>query len=705
MDSLQTFFIYAVITILMAPLLVVYGLPFIAVAKVFHHATRHSLPQARRFVLACGIASLGIAPAYDIYRAPLPMYTHLLGGESLGLGFMLVSFLVTWLVVVVQTKHLAHLFAGHHRVTDFSAVSESVVAATTGAPLTSFADLDRDLQTLADNRERWVKTPVAERIAILAEIKEALMPVAQAWAETASHKKGIATGSPLEGEEWISGPYTVMGYCNSLMATLSQVGGKRHLDHTPVRELPNGQVVARVLPHSIWDHLLLSGVSIDVWMQPGVTRANLAQNTAGLYDSASPLHKKGKLSLVLGAGNIAAIAPLDVFQKLFAENEVVLLKMNPVNDYLIEFLVPALQPLINRGFLRIVRGGTDVGEYLCKHALVESIHITGAGASHDAIVWGAGEEGRANKAAGTPKNTRTITSELGAVCPTIVVPGPWSGADIAFQAEQVATQKLHNSGFNCVACQVLVLPKDWAQKNQFVDALQQTMASAESRALYYPGAKDRLAKFVGNNPLAKAFKRRGGAEVLMAPLDARSPAAARSTEVFAPALNVTELPGADAEKFLIAAIRYANEELYGTLGANIVIHPSTIAAIGRQRLEEILIELRYGTIAINAWTGLGFLSAPATWGAFPGHTLEDVQSGIGVVHNSYLFDKPERTVVEAPFRPFPRNLLSLSFTLLPRPPWFVTNRKGDVLGRLLVAFRYRPSFLKIPRIFLNALLG
>ena len=70
-----------------------------------------------------------------------------------------------------------------------------------------------------------------------------------------------------------------------------------------------------------------------------------------------------------------------------------------------------------------------------------------------------------------------------------------------------------------------------------------------------------------------------------------------------------------------------------------------------------------------------------------------------------LFDKTERAVVEAPFRPFPRNVLSFSFTLLPRPPWFITNRKGGILGKLLVAFQHRPSLLKMPRIFLNALLG
>lgn len=702
MDSLQTFFAYAVITILMAPLLVVYGVPFIIAAKMFHRITRDGMSDSRRFILSCGIASLGIAPAYDIYRAPLPIYTWLMDGRNPGWGFMLVSFLVTWVVVVVQTKQLAHLFGSHHkRVTHFPADT----AQNTPTPMHTPTELDRELQALAGNRERWVKTTVAERIAILGEIKEALMPVAQAWAETASHRKGIAEGSPLEGEEWISGPHTVMGYCNSLMATLSKVHGKHHLDHTPVRELPNGQVAARVLPHSIWDHLLLSGVRVDVWMQPGVNRNNLAQHTAGIYDPASNLHKKGKLALVLGAGNIAAIAPLDVFQKLFAENEVVILKMNPVNDYLIEFLTPALQPLISRGFLRIVRGDAGVGQYLCNHALVESIHITGAGSSHDAIVWGAGEESKANKAAGTPKNTRHITSELGAVCPTIVVPGPWTMADIHFQAEQVATQKLHNSGFNCVACQVLVMPRDWEQKSAFLGALERTLINAESRALYYPGARDRLAAFIKNNPLTRTLRRRGGEDVLLASLDATSPDAAKATEVFAPALNVTEISGTDAEKYLITAIAFANEQLYGTLGANIVIHPSTIAAIGRTRLDEILLTLHYGTIAINAWTGLGFLSAPATWGAFPGHTLADVQSGIGVVHNAFLFDKPERTVVEAPFRPFPRNLLSLSFTLLPRPPWFVTNRKGHILGRLLVAFQYRPSFLKIPRIFLNALLG
>jgi len=568
-----------------------------------------------------------------------------------------------------------------------------------------FPEIDAQLARLAGHRVDWLNTPVAERIAILAAIKEALLPVARAWAETAAQRKGVAEGSPLVGEEWISGPYTVMGYCNQMMATLAQVAGKHHLDPIPVRDLPTGQIAARVLPHSVWDHLLLSGVKVDIWMDAAVNRENLAKNTASTYDPESSNHKQGGVGLVLGAGNIAAIAPLDVFHKLYVENEVVVLKMNPVNEYLIEFLEPAFKPLIERGVLCIVRGGVDVGAYLCQHPLVDSIHITGAGASHDAIVWGTGEEGRANKAANNQKNRRRITSELGAVCPTIVVPGPWSKADIAFQAEQVATQKLHNSGFNCVACQVLVMPAQWKHKGDFLAALETTIARAESRALYYPGTPERLAGFSANNPQERRIRRSGGAAVHLAHYPAGGNRAAETTEVFAPALSVTEIEGEDAETFLKAAIDYANDYLYGTLGANIVIHPRTRAAIGEQRFEALIGELRYGTIAINTWTGLGFLTPQATWGAFPGHTLNDVQSGIGAVHNTCLFDKPQRTVVEAPFRPFPRNLLSGSFTLLPRPPWFVTNRKGAILGKLLVDFQYRPGWLKLPRIFFNALLG
>lgn len=557
------------------------------------------------------------------------------------------------------------------------------------------------LEELEAAKHDWAKTPVADRITILAEIKEATMAVARDWAKTASRAKMIPEGSPLEGEEWISGPYAVMAACNGLLTTLSEMDGKTFVDGLRTRELPTGQTAVKVVPHSIWDHLLLSGVKAEVWMQDGVNRANLKDHTASAYDIPED-QREGKLALVLGAGNIASIPPLDVFHKLFNENQVVLLKMNPVNDYLDEFLSAALRPLIDRNALRIVKGDGIGGAWLTDHDLVEEIHVTGAGTTHDAIVWGAGEEGKANKAAGTPKNTRTITSELGAVCPTIVVPGPWTEADLSFQAEQIATQKLHNSGFNCVACQILIMPKTWAQGTAFMDKIK-TQLSASTRPAYYPKTEDRLATFKDGTADTSAVPRGDAPACLINTVD-QSPHL-KTFEVFGPAMSSHEIEAPDAESYLIAAIKYANEELYGTLGGNILIHPRTIRQIGRKRFDAIIADFKYGCIAINAWTGLGFLSTATSWGAFPGHTLDDVQSGIGTVHNTFMFDKPERTVVEAPFRPFPRNLLSGGITMLPRPPWFITNRQQHNVGRLLTKFMYKPSWLKLPMIFFHALRG
>ena len=567
------------------------------------------------------------------------------------------------------------------------------------------SELDVIVNSLSNNKKRWAQTSTEERIGMLEEIKHCLIEVAEEWAETAAREKQIPAGSPLCGEEWMSGPYALMSACNGLIETLSQMDGKKFLDDLPAREIRDAQIAVRVVPHSIWDRLLLSGITADIWMKAGVSIESLADSTAAAYD-IPPSSREGSVGLVLGAGNIASIAPLDCFQKLFLEHSVVVLKLNPVNAYLESVLYRSLQPLIDFGALAIVTGGIETGEYLCNHPDVETLHITGAGTSHDAIVWGVGDEAVANRQAGKPGNTRQITSELGAVCPTIVVPGPWTAADIRFQAEHVTTQKLHNSGFNCVACQMLVLPQGWEQRTKFVDTLKSTMVSAPRRGLYYPGADDRIDEFVVAYPNAEMIvNENGSTRRVVIPVDNTDAAnLAEETEVFAPVLSIATLDGDDAEQYLRNAIAYCNEHLHGTLGANIIVHPATRRKLV-DKWDEIIGELRYGCIAVNAWTGLGFLSTQTPWGAFPGHTLDDVQSGIGFVHNTYMFDQVERTVIEAPFRPFPRNLLHGSFSLLPRPPWFVTNRKAHVLGKLLTRFQLKPSIWKLPRIFFNALLG
>ena len=562
-------------------------------------------------------------------------------------------------------------------------------------------DYDAALDALNAAKATWAQTSIVDRISLLKQVKDNVMSVAEDWAITATRKKQIQEGSPLSGEEWTTGPYAVMSACNGLIATLSQMENKAFLKHLPKREVTTGQLAVKVMPHLIWDHLLLSGVKAEVWMKQGVTAANLHDHAANLYDIPEAA-RRGKVALILGAGNIASIAPLDVFQKLFLENQVVILKMNPVNDYLTEFLQVALKPLIDVDALRIVKGDGAAGAYLTTHNIIKELHITGAGATHDAIVWGTGAEGEKNRVANTPKNKKRFTSELGAVCPTIVVPGPWSDADLKFQAEHIATHKLHNSGFNCVACQVLIMPKGWDKAATLLSQVN-AVAQKSTRGAYYPGAKDRLDTFKSKAKYPKSIAR-GPAPSLIVNNVADSDWF-NNNEVFAPAMSTHVLDTPDAATYLRSAVAYANDKLHGTLGANILIHPKTIKKIGKTEFESIIADLRYGTIAINAWTGLAFLATACPWGAFPGHTPQNVQSGIGTVHNTFMLEDTERVVIQAPWAPFPRGLLSGQFTLLPRPPWFITNKKQNKVGRLLTQFQHKPSWFKLPRIFLNALLG
>jgi aldehyde dehydrogenase (NAD(P)+) len=276
-----------------------------------------------------------------------------------------------------------------------------------------------------------------------------------------------------------------------------------------------------------------------------------------------------------------------------------------------------------------------------------------------------------------------------------VLPGTWSKADLRYQAEHIATMRLHNGGYNCIAGQVVVMSADWAQKEAFVAEIRDAIRRAPARKAYYPGSDTRVADACRAYPHAETIAGR----ILVARGTDRT--YLLQNESFAPVLGVIELPGAD---FLKNVVRTANDDFVGTLGVNVLAHPRTIKYLGRS-FAEALAELRYGSIAVNTWTGLGFLSAGASWGAFPGHTLSNVQSGIGIVHNALLLNDPERNVVRGPFRPSPRSLVNGELAISPKPAWFVTNRTAAGTGRAMTTFAAAPSVRKLPAIFASALRG
>ncbi|MFC4376602.1 aldehyde dehydrogenase family protein [Nocardia halotolerans] len=556
------------------------------------------------------------------------------------------------------------------------------------------AAIDTALADLTEGVKTWAATGLGRRRELLDELHALTARDAEAWVAAARTIKQLDVDSPLVGEEWMSGPMTMLGGVQALsdtMAALEQ--GASPLDGVDLGSAPGGRVSVPVLPHGIFDKLLLSGFSGEVWLRPGVDAAT-ARRKAGLAQ-LTPAETNG-VGAVLGAGNIMSIAPLDTLYELYANNRVVALKLNPITDPLLPVLQAIFAPFIELGVVRILTGGAAEGGYLVNHPQVAHVHMTGGAPTHDAIVWGTGEEGARRKQAGEPALTKPITSELGGVAPCIVIPGEWSAADLKFQAEHVATMRLHNGGYNCVAAQTVVLSADWPQKQQFLTELRAAIDGAPARKAYYPGSDNRVAGALDSYPAAG----RANGRVLVENLPTED-TPLLGTEYFSPVLGVVELPGED---FLGNAVEFANDKLMGTLGANIIAHPDTIKALGA-RLDSAIEDLRYGTVALNSWTGLAFLTPRASWGAYPGHTIDDVQSGIGVVHNAFLLDDVERTVVRGPFRPAPRSILAGEFSTTPKPPWFVANKTGATTGRRLTEFYGDAKLRRLPGIFWSALRG
>lgn len=567
--------------------------------------------------------------------------------------------------------------------------------------------LDTAIASLDSGIRQWASLSLSQRARLLERTHESIALNVARWTRTATDIKGLHPDSQLTGEEWMSGPYAALAGFSTVAASVRALArGCSPIDGVDPRETAGGRLGWQVLPTDLREAILFHGFSAEVWTLPGVT-AEEVRAEAGL--GARQLKTAGGVGLVLGAGNITSIGPLDVLTELVAHNRASILKINPTLAPLLSVYREALGPLIEANLLRVVQGGAAVGEYLCEHPDIAHVHITGSAGTHDRIVWGADRVGadrnRTAEESG-PKLTKPITSELGGVSPIIVVPGRWSHADMKYQAENIATMRLHNAGHNCIAAQIVVIDAQWPQREEFLHALAIVLDRIEDRTPWYPGSQSRIRQAAADHDQVESFS---NGQRLLVTIDDDSNADVETTEYFANVLGVKTIrtdstapdTAAHSVAFMHDAVDYANDRLAGTLGANVIIAPRERQLLGADFDAEIE-RLHYGAIGINAWTGLAFLTSTATWGAFPGHTLDDVQSGIGVVHNGLLIPHTERTVVSGPFRPFPRSIIGGEFALFPKPPWFVTSRSAARTGRALTAFAAAPSWAKLPGIFLAA---
>jgi hypothetical protein len=549
--------------------------------------------------------------------------------------------------------------------------------------------LDPIIARVAARKDDWVRVDIPGRIRFLEQAIAGVLDVSEDWVREACAAKGIDPNSQVAGEEWIAGVMTTVRNLR-LLAHALQHGGAPPPNR--LRRGPNDQLIADVFPHNLRERLMYSHMTVEVWIEPGKPASQ-----GRIYrEKAQGILQPGKLAIVLGAGNISSICPLDVSYKLFVEDHVVVVKMNPVNEYLAPIFRRAFAALIEAGYLDFVEGGADVGQYLCEHPAVSAIHLTGSDRTHDAIVWGASpEEQERRKAARQPRIEKEVTSELGCVTPVFVVPGQWSDGSLEYQARNVAAMVAHNASFNCTAAKVLVLARGWRQREAFLEKLHDVFARLPGRRAYYPGAEDRYHAFREQYPNARALGPAGPHVVpwtVIPNVPANAGEYALTREAFCGVLAELSLDVSEPEPFLREAVAFANEHIWGSLSCSVLADGRTQRR-HRAAFEQAIANLRYGGIGINVWTGANYALGVATWGAYPGNPLENIRSGRGVVHNASLFDHPQKSVVRGPFR------------MWPTPVWFADHKNLLELGKLATEFESAPSWLKLPGVALAGMKG
>ncbi len=536
--------------------------------------------------------------------------------------------------------------------------------------------LQETLLGLQGRRTAWAATPLTRRLALLRECLAQTHFQAEAWVRTVCQSREVDPEGPLGGEEWLSGPFVLMRHLRLL------IHSGEGMDSRLSARLVGERTVAHVFPRTAQDRLLWMGFRGEIALAEG----HAAERGAGWRRIGGP----GRLTLVLGAGNITSLAPCDALHMLFAENSVVLVKLNPLLEPLQPVLEQALAPLVREGVLAFCRGGAEEGGLLAHHPAVEALHITGSQQTYQALVWGQAPPGVGPRHLEVP-----VTAELGCVTPVLVVPGTWSAGDLAYQARHLASMIYHNAGFDCAAAQIVLTDRRWPQRPAFLNHLRRELAHLPARPAWYPGAAGRHAELAGLYPQAEFLgqpSERGLPWTLIPDVPLQEGEPALSREAFCGLLFEAPVDAGGVRPFLDHAVALANERIWGNLSCVLLVDPRTARAHS-QAVESAVWRLHYGCVGINAWGGVAFGLPELPWGAAPGNPPEDIRSGAGFVHNIHGFEHVEKGILRGPFR------------TAHTPPWFAGHRNLPAVGRALCDLEAAPDWPKTFRVLAETLRG
>jgi len=543
-------------------------------------------------------------------------------------------------------------------------------------------DIDRNISKLRVNSAEFLNLDKTNLITLLEQTVDNIKTIAYYWVSLSSEKKGHLTKSK-EGEEWIGGPFSCIYALQYFIEYLQDEDG---LD---INKFDESNKSYKVFPTKNIEKLLFPFLEGEIRFGKNLNfdQINEYRGFANRFDN-----NKSKITLVLGAGNVSSIPVLDALFHMIAHKSVIYLKLNPVNDYLLPIFIQVFEPFISRGFMIISEGDMEASKYLTEHDGFHQTHLTGSNYTYENIVYGKILSDKERSLKNLPKiNKKPITTELGNVTPIIVHPGNWSRSEIKHQAKKIVTAKLNNSGFNCIAAQIIVLPKHWKHSDKLKSDIKFYLKKIGDTTSYYPGAMDNLNDLIATENYEQINNLSCNTPFLVSNLDLEKEYG--NKEVWSTALYFQEISYSSYEDYCSKSIDYVNNELWGNLGVTVLLKNHK-KKTNQTILNTYIEELKYGTVAINEWSALGFVIPTLPWGGFPGNKDNDIQSGQGYVHNALLFESPQKGIVYSRFRLAP----------LIDPPWFVTNKKAHRIFKNLTYYQASKSKINLIKLIFSTLI-
>ena len=541
-------------------------------------------------------------------------------------------------------------------------------------------ELDRNINRLRIHSVEFSELSDEDLVTLLEKTVQNIHGIAYYWATLSAEKKKVLQ-KHKEGEEWLGGPFV------SILTTqyyIEYLKGNTKLDDANYDENTNSY---KVFPNKIIESLTFPLLSAEIRFNKSMS-LNQIKEFRGFNQR---IGSTDNVTLVLGAGNVSSIPFLDTIFHLVANRSSILLKLNPVNDYLLPVFEKVFEDFIDRGFVSVVKGNLDTSKYLTNHRSIDSIHLTGSNITYENIVYNRTLTHKERSLSNVVKsNKKPIFSELGNVTPIIIHPGKWSNSELKFQARKIATAKLNNSGFNCIAAQVIVLPKGWRSTEKLKKYIKFYLNKIGDTTSYYPGAKNSLEKLRKNTNYELVNEASCSTPFMTANLDFEEEYAI--SEVWNSTLYFKELEYSDNDSFADISIDYVNNELWGNLGASVLIKGSK-KKINKHIVDKYKDNLNYGTVAINEWSAIAFIIPTMPWGGYPGNKDNDIQSGQGYVHNAYFFESPLKGILETNFR----------FSRFIDPPWFVSNKKAHRLFKNLTYYQVNNSKINFIKLIFSTL--